>query len=97
MLDDFDEIKMCVKYKLNDKEIDYLPAASEDQFNVKPVYRTFKGWNKSTQGIRNVEDLPENAKKYVFALEDFIGAKVSSISTSPEREDTILIEDPFKT
>ena len=97
VLDDFDEIKMCVKYKLNDKEIDYLPAASEDQFNVKPVYRTFKGWNKSTQGIRNVEDLPENAKKYVFALEDFIGAKVSSISTSPEREDTILIEDPFKT
>ena len=88
---------MCVKYKLNDKEIDYLPAASEDQFNVKPVYKTFKGWNKSTQGIRNVEDLPENAKKYVFALEDFIGAKVSSISTSPEREDTILIEDPFKT
>ena len=97
VLDDFDEIKMCVKYMLNDKEIDYLPAASEDQFNVKPVYRTFKGWNKSTQGIRNVEDLPENAKKYVFALEDFIGAKVSSISTSPEREDTILIEDPFKT
>ena len=97
VLDDFDEIKMCIKYKLNDKEIDYLPAASEDQFNVKPVYRTFKGWNKSTQGIRNVEDLPENAKKYVFALEDFIGAKVSSISTSPEREDTILIEDPFKT
>ncbi len=97
VLDDFDEIKMCVKYMLNDKEIDYLPAASEDQFNVKPIYRTFKGWNKSTQGIRNVEDLPENAKKYVFALEDFIGAKVSSISTSPEREDTILIEDPFKT
>jgi len=97
VLDDFDEIKMCVKYKLNDKEIDYLPAASEDQFNVKPVYRTFKGWNKSTKGIRNIEDLPENAKKYVFALEDFIGAKVSSISTSPEREDTILIEDPFKT
>ena len=68
MLDDFDEIKMCVKYKLNDKEIDYLPAASEDQFNVKPVYRTFKGWNKSTQGIRNVEDLPENAKKYILLL-----------------------------
>ena len=78
------------------KQIDYLPAASEDQFKIKPIYKTFPGWKSSTQGIRNIKDLPEKAKNYVFALEDLIGAKISSISTSPERNDTILIEDPFK-
>ena len=97
VLDELDEIKICVEYDLNGKKMDYLPAASEDQFNIKPIYKTFKGWKSKTQGIRNMNDLPENAKKYIYALEDFIGAKVSSISTSPEREDTILIEDPFKT
>ncbi len=96
VLDELDEIKICVKYKLNGKTIDYLPAASEDQFNIKPVYETFPGWKSSTQGVRNIKDLPEKAKNYIYALEDFIGAKISSISTSPEREDTILIEDPFK-
>ena len=87
---------MCIGYQLGGKKLDYLPAASEDQFKIKPIYKTFKGWKTKTQGIRNIKDLPENAKKYIFALEDFIEAKVSSISTSPEREDTILIEDPFK-
>ena len=96
VLDELDEIKMCVGYELNGKKLDYLPAATEDQFNIKPIYKTFPGWKKTTQGIRNLNDLPDNAKKYIYALEDFIGAKVSSISTSPEREDTILIEDPFK-
>jgi len=96
VLDGLDEIKMCIQYELNGKKIDYLPAASEDQFNVKPIYKIFKGWKSSTQGIRNMEELPEKAKIYIHALEDFIGCKVSSISTSPEREDTILIEDPFK-
>ena len=96
VLDNLDEIKMCIGYKLNGKQIDYLPAASEDQFNIKPIYKVFPGWKKNTQGIRNMKDLPENAKKYIYALEDFICAKVSSISTSPERNDTILIEDPFK-
>ena len=67
-----------------------------DKFKIKPIYESFPGWKTKTQGIRNISDLPENAKKYIYALEDFIGAKVSSISTSPEREDTILIEDPFK-
>ena len=95
VLDELDEIKMCVEYELNGKKIDYLPAASEDQFNVKPIYKTFPGWKTKTQGIRNIKDLPENAKKYIHALEDFIGAGISSISTSPERDDTILIEDPF--
>ena len=96
VLDEIDEIKMCVEYNLNGQKIGYLPAASEDQFNIKPVYKTFPGWKTKTQGIRNIKDLPEKAKNYIYALEDFIGAKVSSISTSPEREDTILIEDPFK-
>ena len=95
VLDELDEIKMCVSYKLNGKELNYLPAASEDQFNIKPVYKTFPGWKSSTQGIRNIKDLPDRAKNYIYAIEDFIGAKISSISTSPEREDTILIEDPF--
>ena len=96
VLDELDEIKMCVEYELNGKKINYLPATTEDQFNLKPIYKSFPGWKTKTQGIRNLKDLPENAKKYIYALEDFIEAKVSSISTSPEREDTILIEDPFK-
>ena len=96
VLDELDKIKMCVQYELDGKTIDYLPAASEDQFKVKPIYKTFPGWKTSTKGVRNMQDLPEKAKAYIYALEDFIGCKVSSISTSPEREDTILIEDPYK-
>jgi len=96
VLDELNEIKMCIKYEINGKEIDYLPASSSDQMKVKPVYKTFPGWKKPTKGIRNLEDLPENAKKYIHAIEDFIGAKISSISTSPERQDTILLENPFK-
>ena len=96
VLDDLDEIKMCIGYELDGKKLDYLPAVSEDQFKIKPIYQSFPGWKTKTQGIRILKDLPENAKKYIYALEDFVGAKVSSISTSPQREDTILIEDPFK-
>ena len=96
VLDELDEIKMCVGYKLNGNTIDYLPAAAEDQIKVKPVYQTFKGWNVSTRGVRNIEKLPSEAKIYIQAIEKFIEAKISSISTSPERKDTILIEDPFK-
>ena len=95
VLDELDEIKVCVEYELNGKKIDYFPTASEDQFNIKPIYKVFPGWKCNTQGIRNLKDLPENAKRYVHALEDFVGAKISSISTSPERDDTILVEDPF--
>ena len=96
VLDELDEIKVCVEYELNGKKINYLPTAFEDQSKIKPIYKSFPGWKSSTQGIRNIKDLPEKAKQYIYALEDFIGAKVSSISTSPERDDTILIEDPFK-
>ena len=96
VLDELDEIKICIQYDLDGKQLDYLPTAAEEQFNIKPIYKTFPGWKCSTQGIRNIKDLPEKAKSYIYAIEDFIGAKISSISTSPEREDTILIEDPFK-
>ena len=96
VLDELNEIKMCVGYKLNGNTIDYLPAAVEDQIKVKPVYQTFKGWNVSTKGVRNIEKLPSEAKTYIQAIEKFIEVKISSISTSPERKDTILIEDPFK-
>tara|TARA_B100000886_G_scaffold253432_1_gene179165 strand:+ start:2452 stop:3744 length:1293 start_codon:yes stop_codon:yes gene_type:complete len=96
VLDELDEIKMCINYDLNGKIMDYLPAATEDQFKIKPIYKIFPGWRTNTKGVRNIKDLPDNAKKYIHAIEDFIGAKISSISTSPEREDTILIEDPFK-
>ena len=95
VLDKLDEIKMCVEYELNGKKIQYLPASVDDQTKIKPIYKIFPGWKSSTNGIKNIEALPENAKKYTYAIEDFIGAKISCISTSPEREDTILLENPF--
>ncbi len=95
VLDDLNEIKMCIQYDLDGKKIDYLPAAVEDQLKIKPIYKTFSGWKTSTKGIKNMGDLPEKAKIYINAVESFIGTKVSSISTSPERQDTILIENPF--
>ena len=96
VLDDLEEIKMCVGYEVNGKKIDYLPAAFDDQLQVKPLYKTFKGWKSNTKGIKKFEELPQNAKYYIKELESFIESKVSSISTSPERNDTILIEDPYK-
>ena len=95
VLDELDEIKICVAYQLDGKKIDYLPAAVDDQLKVTPIYKTFKGWKSSTKGIKNFNDLPKNAKNYVSELGRFIETKISSISTSPERNDTILIEDPF--
>ena len=96
VLDDFDEIKICIAYDLNGKKIDYFPASSEQQLKVKPVYKSFKGWKSSTCGIKKFSELPEKAQSYIKFIEEFVEAKVSTISTSPERKDTILIEDPFK-
>ena len=96
VLDELDEIKICVAYEINGKKIDYLPAAVDDQLKVKPIYKTYDGWRSSTVGIKNFDELPKNAKIYIQDLEKFIETKISSISTSPEREDTILIQDPFK-
>ena len=95
VLDELDEIKMCIGYELRGKKIDYLPAAVEDQLEVKPIYKSFKGWKTSTKGLKSFKDLPNNAQYYIKNLEKFIETKVASISTSPERKDTILIEDPF--
>ncbi len=96
VLDELDVIKICVAYEINGKKIDYLPAAVDDQLKVKPIYKTYDGWKSSTVGIKNFDELPKNAKIYIQDLEKFIETKISSISTSPEREDTILIQDPFK-
>ena len=95
VLDNLKEIKMCIGYEIDRKEIDHLPSALEDQLKVKPIYKTFKGWMSSTSGINEFEKLPDNAKIYIKELENFIEAKISSISTSPERKDTILLIDPF--
>ena len=95
VLDEFDEIKICIAYDLDGKQIEYLPAASEQQFKVKPIYKSFKGWNSSTCGIKSFSDLPIEAQNYIKFIEEFVEAKLSTISTSPERKDTILIEDPF--
>jgi adenylosuccinate synthase len=95
VLDELEEIKMCIAYKLNGEQIDYFPASSINQFKIEPIYETFEGWKTSTKGINKFNDLPENAKKYLERIETFINAKISSISTSPERKDTILIENPF--
>ena len=86
---------MCIGYELNGKKIDYLPAALEDQLKVKPIYKSFKGWLSSTKGIKKFDKLPNKAQEYIKGLEKFVETKVASISTSPEREDTILIESPF--
>jgi adenylosuccinate synthase len=96
VLDGFDEIKICVKYLLDGREIDYLPASQADQARVQPIYRTLEGWQGSTQGARSWADLPAQAVKYVRQVEELIGAPVAMLSTSPEREDTILVQDPFQ-
>ena len=86
---------MCIAYEINGKKFDYLPASVSDQFMAKPVYKSFKVWKSSTVGIKKFEELPENAKNYIKELEKFVETRNSSISTSPERNDTILIQDPF--
>ena len=96
VLDELEEIKMCIAYEIKGKKINYLPASTYEQLNIKPVYKSFNGWKSSTKGIRNLNDLPDNAKKYIHGIEDFSGIKISTISTSPEREDTILLENPFE-
>ncbi len=96
VLDELEEIKMCVAYEIDGKKIDYLPSAVNEQVKIKPIYKTYNGWKTSTAGIKKFEDLPDNAKVYVKDLEKFLETKISSISTSPERNDTILLEDPFK-
>jgi len=96
VLDEFKELYICVAYELRGKEIDYFPCAPQDQIEAKPIYKRMDGWLKNTKGIRKWDDLPTNAQKYISFIQDFCGVKISSISTSPSRDDSILIEDPFK-
>jgi len=96
VLDGFAELKVCVAYTLGGKRIHRLPAGIREQAAVKPVYETFEGWNETTRGARSWVDLPAQAVKYVRRLEELIGAPVDLLSTSPEREDVILVRDPFK-
>ena len=95
VLDGLDEIKICVGYKLDGKEIDYLPSSQKAQENVVPIYETIEGWQESTYGARSWAELPAGAVKYVRHIEELIGAPVAMLSTSPERDDTILMKDPF--
>ena len=96
VLDGFDELKICTGYRIGDRVLDYLPAGMKDQAAVEPVYETIEGWSESTQGARSWKDLPANAIKYVRRIEELIAAPVALLSTSPERDDTILMHDPFQ-
>ncbi len=96
VLDGLDELKICVGYRLDGKEIDYLPASQSQQARVEPIYITLEGWKESTVGARSWADLPAQAIKYVRQVEELIGAPVALLSTSPERDDTILVTDPFE-
>ncbi|MEM6340945.1 MAG: adenylosuccinate synthase [Pseudomonadota bacterium] len=95
VLDGFDTLKICVGYELDGKRMDYLPIAADHQARCKPIYEEIDGWSVSTEGARSWADLPANAIKYVRRVEELIECPVALLSTSPEREDTILVRDPF--
>ena len=95
VLHGFEELRICTGYMLDGKPLDYLPIASEEQARVEPVYETLPGWSESTAGARTWTDLPGNAVKYVRRVEELIQCPVALLSTSPERDDTILVTDPF--
>jgi len=96
VLDGLKEIKVCVAYELDGSRIDYLPASMGAQARVKPIYETLEGWSETTAGARSWAELPAQAVKYVRYIEELIGAPVAMLSTSPERLDTILVQDPFQ-
>ena len=95
VLDGFKEIKVCTGYRLGKEKLDRLPASAEAQAAVEPVYETIEGWSDSTRGARSWADLPALAVKYVRRVEELIEAPIALLSTSPEREDTVLVHDPF--
>ncbi|MBL8558030.1 MAG: adenylosuccinate synthase [Hyphomonadaceae bacterium] len=96
VLDGFPEIKLCIGYKLGDRELDYLPSGVKEQAAVEPVYETMEGWTQSTKGVRTSRDLPANAIKYIRRIEELISCPAALVSTSPERDDVILMRDPFR-
>jgi len=96
VLDGFDELRICVGYRLGDERIDYFPTAPDEQAAVEPIYEVVPGWSESTFGARSWADLPANCVKYVRHVEELIGVPIALLSTSPKREDTILVRDPFE-
>ncbi|MGR4866674.1 adenylosuccinate synthase [Caulobacter sp. LARHSG274] len=96
VLDGLKTLKICVGYRIGDKVVDYLPAGMRDQKAAEPIYEEMEGWSESTAGARSFKDLNANAVKYVRRVEELIGAPVALLSTSPERDDTILMRDPFQ-
>jgi adenylosuccinate synthase len=96
VLDGIEELKICVGYKIGDKVIDYLPANHNDQKLIEPIYETMSGWSETTMGARSWKDLPANAIKYVRRIEELVDRPVALLSTSPQRDDTILVKDPFE-
>jgi adenylosuccinate synthase len=95
ILDAFETINVCIGYEIDGKTVDHLPADATEQARCKPIYEEMEGWNCSTRGARSWADLPAQAVKYVRRIEELIGAPVALLSTSPEREDTIMVRDPF--
>ena len=95
VLDGLDEVKICTGYRLRGETLDYFPSHAADQMAVEPVYETMEGWQESTAGARSWADLPAQAIKYIRRVEELIRCPVALVSTSPEREDTILVRDPF--
>ena len=95
VLDGFETLRICIGYDLDGKRFDYLPFAADQQARCVPVYEDMPGWSESTEGARSWADLPANAIKYIRRVEKLIGCPVALVSTSPEREDTILVTDPF--
>ncbi|MEG3181908.1 adenylosuccinate synthase [Sphingomonas sp. LT1P40] len=95
ILDGMDRLRICTGYKVGDKHYDYLPPAPQDQARVEPIYEEFDGWSESTAGARSWAQLPAQAIKYIRRIEELVGCPVTLVSTSPEREDTILVRDPF--
>jgi adenylosuccinate synthase len=96
VLDGLPELKVCVAYRLDGREIDYLPASEHAQARVEPIYETVEGWEAATARARSWADLPAQAIKYVRRVEELVGCPVALLSTSPEREDTILMQNPFE-
>jgi adenylosuccinate synthase len=96
VLDGFETLKVCVGYRIGDRALDFFPSGLKDQAAVQPVYEYFEGWSQTTRGARSWKDLPANAIKYVKRIEELVGRPVWLVSTSPDRDDTIQVRDPFE-
>ncbi len=96
VLDGIEDLKVCVGYRLGERQLDFLPAGQADQAALTPIYEDLEGWSQSTYGARSWRDLPAAAVKYVRRIEELVNAPVALLSTSPERDDTILMRDPFQ-